>query len=69
MKSQGIAKAWLHDRRFGFIKPDAVGPDLFVHYSALLDCEALTPGVWVEFNVGTNPYNGKPCAENVSVLS
>jgi cold shock CspA family protein len=69
MKSQGIAKAWLHDRRFGFIKPDAVGPDLFVHYSALLDCEALTPGVRVEFNVGTNPYNGKPCAENVSVLS
>ena len=44
MKSQGIAKAWLHDRRSGFIKPDAVGPDLFVHYSALLDCEALTPG-------------------------
>jgi cold shock CspA family protein len=55
--------------RIGFIKPDAVGPDLFVHYSALLDCEALTPRVRVEFNVGTNPYNGKPCAENVSVLS
>ena len=69
MKSQGMVKAWLHDRRFGFIKTDADGPDLFVHYSALLGCEALLPGARVEFNVGSNPYNGKPCAENVSVLS
>ena len=58
MKSQGIAKAWLHDRRFGFIKPDAVGPDLFVHYSALLDCEALTPGARFEFRLASIPGTG-----------
>ena len=64
---QGTVKTWIQDRRYGFIKPDASGPDVFVHFSGLVGCEALPLGALVEFDIGT--HNGKPCAENVSVLS
>jgi CspA family cold shock protein len=31
----GTLKWWSSDRGFGFIKPDAGGPDMFLHVSAL----------------------------------
>ena len=68
MKMQGTVKVWL-ERGFGFITPDDVGPDVFVHFSALANGEALLPGARVEFDLGENSNNGKTCALNVAVLN
>ena len=39
------------DRGFGFITPDAGGPDLFVHLSVLVDSAPLQKGERVRFKV------------------
>ena len=32
---KGVLKTWKEDRGFGFIKPDDVGKDIFIHISSL----------------------------------
>ncbi|HEX7301442.1 MAG TPA: cold shock domain-containing protein [Lentzea sp.] len=39
------------DRGFGFITPDAGGPDLFVHVSVVSGSEPLVPGDRVRFRI------------------
>ena len=63
----GTIKAFLTERGFGFIRRDDGAEDVFVHSTALPG-GAATPGVRVEFDLAENPYNGKQCAVNVSVL-
>ena len=62
---------WFNDKRgYGFIKKDADGSDLFVHFSNINSetgkFKTLTAGQSVCFIVGANK-NG-PQAENVSVI-
>ena len=64
----GTVTHWAEPRRYGFIRPDASGPDIFVHFTALIGCKAMTPGSRVSFEIGTNPTNSKTCAVQVAVL-
>jgi CspA family cold shock protein len=48
---EGVVARYDADRGFGFITPDAGGPDLFVHQSVVVDGEALTKGERVRYAV------------------
>lgn len=48
---EGVVKLYDADRGFGFITPDAGGPDLFVHVSVLRDLDELEPGDRVRYQV------------------
>ena len=48
---EGVVARYDAERGFGFITPDAGGPDLFVHVSVLSGAEPLAPGERVRFAV------------------
>ncbi len=48
---EGVVARYDADRGFGFIAPDAGGPDLFVHVSVVRGAEALHEGDRVRFQV------------------
>lgn len=48
---EGVVARYDADRGFGFITPDAGGPDLFVHVSVVSGTEPLEPGERVRFAV------------------
>ena len=48
---EGVVAAYDTERGFGFITPDAGGPDLFVHVSVLGGAEPLLEGERVRFKV------------------
>lgn len=64
----GIVKFFAQDKGFGFITPDAGGPDVFVHISAIGTGSPLQDGQKVSYDVGQDRKTGKSKAENVTVL-
>ncbi|WP_392542994.1 cold-shock protein [Oryzobacter telluris] len=48
---EGVVARYDAERGFGFISPDAGGPDLFVHVSVIRGAEALQSGDRVRFQV------------------
>ncbi|MGZ4644362.1 MAG: cold-shock protein, partial [Blastococcus sp.] len=48
---EGVVARYDAERGFGFITPDAGGPDLFVHFSVVVDGQPLTQGERVGFKV------------------
>ncbi|MCW2779484.1 MAG: cspA [Frankiales bacterium] len=48
---EGVVARYDADRGFGFVTPDAGGPDLFVHVSTLIGAESLEVGDRVRFAV------------------
>nr|WP_231134715.1 cold shock domain-containing protein [Motilibacter deserti] len=48
---EGVVARYDGDRGFGFITPDAGGPDLFVHVSVLGGAEPLTEGERVRYKI------------------
>ena len=48
---EGVVARYDTERGFGFITPDAGGPDLFVHLSVLVDSQPLQQGERVRFKV------------------
>lgn len=65
---EGTVKWFDHTKRFGFIKPNDDGQDVFVHQSGLAEETAsrIKDGCRVEFDV-TDGQKG-PQASNVRVL-
>ena len=48
---EGVVARYDAERGFGFITPDAGGPDLFVHVSVVRGAEPLTAGDRVRYGV------------------
>ena len=66
---KGSVRFFNPDRRFGFIQRDDGGADVFVHVSGFADPRTDIPeNTRVEFDISTNPKNGRPCAINVRVV-
>lgn len=66
--AQGTVKWFNAEKGFGFITPEAGGPDVFVHYSAIetQGYRSLDEGQRVEFEVGQGQKG--PQAEQVRPL-
>jgi CspA family cold shock protein len=68
MASQGTVKFYNSQKGFGFIQPDAGGPDVFVHATALeaAGIYTLNEGQKVEFEVVSD--RGKSKAANLKTV-
>ena len=67
----GTITNWNQQSAFGFIERDDGDRDVFLHVSGFAERIALNSnpeGSRVEFEIGTNPRSGKPCAVNVRVV-
>jgi cold shock protein len=60
----GKLKWWSADRGFGFILPDAGGPDMFLHFTDLMasgiDPEGIKIGVRLTFEIGSTTIGRRP---------
>ena len=57
----GTIKQYSEERGFGFVTPDAGGPDVFFHISAWKSIGKVpTRGDNVSFEETTNPRTGRP---------
>jgi CspA family cold shock protein len=65
----GFIKRWIDDRGFGFIKPDAGGPDVFVHVKALPPGAEPREGMGVSFEIANDSTRGKTQAVNVRLCA
>lgn len=61
---QGTVKFWTA-KGFGFISPDDGSDDLFCHFSAIADGNALSDGAVVHFSKGFDERRGNDRAEEV----
>ena len=61
----GKVKFFNHARGFGFIGPDAAGPDIFVHATALPEGMEVREGDRVSFEVGDDRRGKGKQAANV----
>lgn len=64
----GTVKFFNQDKGFGFITPDAGGPDVFVHVSAVQTGGPLRDGAKVSYELGQDRKTGKSKAENVRTV-
>ena len=64
----GTVKFFNQDKGFGFITPDAGGPDVFVHVSGVQPGTTLRDGTKVSYDVGQDRKTGKSKAENVRAI-
>ena len=67
--AQGKIKKLVHDKGFGFIRPEGGGKDVFFHVSRLVEglAEDLVPNDRVAYEVGMDRM-GKTAATNLRIL-
>jgi CspA family cold shock protein len=68
----GTVKVWSKSGGYGWIKPDGLGDNVYVHKSGVIRREDdraawLEPGERVEYQLGTRPKG--PAAVNVRLLA
>ncbi|WP_366555297.1 cold-shock protein [Aquibaculum sediminis] len=63
----GTVKWFNSTKGYGFIQPDAGGPDVFVHISAVerAGMNSLAEGQKVSYEEQVDPRRGKSSAENL----
>jgi cold shock protein len=63
----GTVKWFNADKGYGFIQPDASGPDVFVHISAVerAGLRNLNEGQKVSYDVVADKRSGKASADNL----
>ncbi|MDF2097051.1 cold-shock protein [Aquibaculum arenosum] len=63
----GTVKWFNSTKGYGFIQPDAGGPDVFVHISAVerAGMSSLAEGQKVSYEEQVDPRRGKSSAENL----
>ena len=64
----GTVKTWIDQRGFGFIAPEAGGPDVFVHVSALVGMTELLEGQKITYEEEPDPRSGKQRATDVRAV-
>lgn len=66
----GVVKWFNGQKGFGFIQPDAGGPDVFVHISAVerAGLSGLNDGQKISYEVVVDRQRGKSSAENLKTL-
>lgn len=69
---RGKIRMYDERRGFGFIRPDGGGGgdvDVFVHATQIAaDADKIAKGREVEFELGTNPRDGRSLAKNVTLV-
>lgn len=70
MAQQGTVKFFNTDKGYGFIKPDAGGPDIFVHVTALQSAgmQGLKEGQKISFDIEPDKKGKGPKAINLVAL-
>jgi CspA family cold shock protein len=66
--ASGTVKWFNHTKGYGFIQPDAGGPDVFVHISAVerSGLNDLVDGQKINYEIEQDRRTGKPSAANLS---
>jgi len=66
----GIVKWFDSKKGFGFIQPDAGGPDVFVHISAVerAGLHELREGQKVSYEIGQDSRTGKSSADQLKTI-
>ncbi len=66
----GTVKWFNATKGYGFIQPEAGGPDVFVHISAVerAGMGGLNEGQKISYEVVTDPRRGKSSAENLKAV-
>jgi cold shock protein len=69
LTERGTVAFFKSDKGWGFITPESGGPDVFVHFTAIVSdgFRTLTEGQTVEFEKVSNPKG--PQALNVAVVT
>lgn len=67
MSSTGIVKWFNATKGFGFIQPDAGGPDVFVHISAVerAGMRSIAEGQKIGYEIVQDRKSGKASADNL----
>ena len=64
----GRIKVWRHEKGYGFCSTDTPGKDVFAHIRQMVGIPHPDVGMWVHFDLSTNPRNAKEEATNIKPL-
>jgi CspA family cold shock protein len=66
--SKGTVRMFKADRRFGFIRPDDGGDDVFFHETSLKEGDQIVEGTAVTYEMGIDAKSGRSKAVRVDLV-